>query len=104
MKLFHIFCHLVYLSIQRTGQTIEPSIFIMQVELVFNDLIVNFLVELAVVQEHLIHLLQFLYDEVALVYHGLDGDSSSHEHLVDCYKFCKLFVIDHVFKSFDFIF
>jgi hypothetical protein len=78
-------------------------VLLQQVQLVLYDLAVDLLVELAVIQEDRVHLLELLHDEVALVDHGLDANTSTHKILVDRHEFAQLLVIDHVFETFYFI-
>lgn len=69
----------------------------------FHDLGVDLLIESAEVDEDCVHLLELIDYEVALPDHGLDGDATSHEHLVDCDEFSQLLVVDHVLETLDFV-
>ncbi len=76
----------------------------MQAEFVLDYFIVDFFVQLAVIQENCIHFFQFFDDEVAFGDHGFDGDAATDEHLIDSDKLGKFFVIDHLFESLYLIF
>jgi hypothetical protein len=95
--------HLIDLPINRICQPRHPVVLIIQIDLMFDDFAVYFLVEPAIVEEDCIQFLEFLHDEVALVDHRLDGDAAAHEHLVDGHELGKLLVINHVLEALNLV-
>lgn len=87
MKFFHIFSHVLDLAVDRVCETVEPALLAMKIELVLDDLVVDLLVEFAVVKENSIHLLELLNNEVALVNHRFYRDASTYEILIDRNEF-----------------
>lgn len=75
----------------------------MQVEFVLYDLAIDFFIEFAIIKEDCVHFLEFFDDEVALLDHRLDSDTSTNKILIDSDKLSQLFIINHIFESFDLI-
>ncbi len=86
MKFLHTLESVCYFSINRCGQCSHPSLLVQGTELVLHDLRIDLLVELAEIEEDGVHLLELVDDEVALANHGLDGDATTHEHLIHSHE------------------
>ena len=70
----------------------------------FDDFIIHFFIQFAIIEKNSIHFFQFFDNEVAFRDHGFDGDAAANEHLIDSYKLGKFFIIDHLFESLYLIF
>lgn len=64
---------------------------------------VDFFIEFAVVEKNGVHFFELTYYEIVFVDDGFHGDAAAYKHLVDCYKFGKLFVVGHFLKLLYFV-
>jgi hypothetical protein len=68
-----------------------------------DNFVINLFIQLAIIDEHSVHLLQFLDNEVTFTNHGLYRDPATDKLLVYCHELGQLFVVDQVLELFYFV-
>jgi len=75
----------------------------MYAKFVFYYFGVYFLIKFTVVEKNSIHFFELIYYKIVLVYDGFHSYASAYKHLINCYKFSELFVVDHFLKLLYFV-
>ncbi len=93
MKRLHYLGCFFNLSIQSAAYITDPIELIVKVYFVLHNSSIDLIIQLTIINESFPHFLELLHNEMALMNHGLDSNSSPHKDLIDSDKLSQLLVI-----------